>query len=936
MARIPLLACGTDQGEGLIDEGLIEEGLFLASRSLEQSARDSHKAEVTRTAYRIRAQTRTTPHGVWCGVATARLGGHQVVLRLGERHQAVTVPSPQWLLGFTDSAFRAPGVVPMLVFTVNNLVVGHGARYEAEHPGRDGSGQLGSVLVTGLSTWLLKTCADGVLGSDVIAAVLERYPGATAEAAEEALTHMVRTGILLTDILPEDPRDDPLGHLLRKVPGSAPEHALLIRLRELLREADQHPPGAAQRLRLLRSARSLADQIHLVDRPITVDTLADAELRLPSAVGAQAALAASALWRISHRTPPLRLWSDRFVETYGRHRMVPLLEAIDPTVGIGPPHAGDAIAATTESGESREQHSRLLASLLSDALAHGRTEVELTEEHIERLDHGTGPPPRSAEIHVRIVAEADGSSRLVVGRLAAQDAGSASGRFARWLPQLTPSTPDINGPVIAEVVCRPLSAKAAGLAVETGFAPFRIPVGVPTRDGDLHPEDLAITSSSRQLVLWSHTLQQQVVPVLFSRITRDLLPPAAQLLHLLGHVDERPWHTWSWGPAACFPYTPRVSCRGVVLAPQRWLLPDDVVAAATRQSTWHRRLATWLATTFPPVPPVVVAEESDRQLPLRPHDTDHQEILRRTVLRGTRSLTEALGHGSHELAVRGPRGRHPLELVVALQRRTSPAQALTDPRTAPRPRTADTCPPGRDWLSAAIAVPARHQDAVLERLPPVPAGARLFWLRYDTPALGPHLRLRFQADPGTLSGLSHSLGEWAVGLAEQRLSDGQLHYAPYVRETQRYGGPHCVHAAEDVFVADSALVLAALNHPGTEDDRLLLAARSATAIARWCTSPSALRSGPLTSVERNRRERLRAPTRTGTVPPRLTTLWEARQEALSVYRVLLPTPEIADRCASDLIHMHCNRLLGSDSGQERIARSLAIDLFHIQAHVLRH
>jgi lantibiotic biosynthesis protein len=191
MARVPLLAYGVDQAEGLF-----EEGLFLASRSLEQAAGGSHKAAVTRTAYAIRARTRTTPQGVWCAVAAARVEGKHSALRLGERHRTVTVPSPQWLLGVADRLLETPGVIQALVLTVNNLVVRRGGRFEAEHPGPDGGGQLGSVLVTELSAWLLTVCADRALGGDVISAVLDRYPGAAAEAAQAALVHVIRTGIL--------------------------------------------------------------------------------------------------------------------------------------------------------------------------------------------------------------------------------------------------------------------------------------------------------------------------------------------------------------------------------------------------------------------------------------------------------------------------------------------------------------------------------------------------------------------------------------------------------------------------------------------------------------------------------------------------------------------------------------------------------------------
>jgi thiopeptide-type bacteriocin biosynthesis protein len=862
---------------------------------------------------------------VWCAVAPARLEGDRTALRL-EGTRAVTLPSPQWLLGLADRMLDAPGIVPRLVLTANNQVVRRGDRLEVEHPGPGESGQLGSILAGELPMWLLGLCASGAGGAEIVSAVVNRYPDATAATACGAVITMIRTGILLCDLLPEDLRADPLGHLLRRVPQRVPERARLGALRDLLHAADRYPPGAGERLPLLRTARGLADSLHSVERPITVDTLAEAEVRLPAEVGTEAARVASALWRISHRRGPLHAWSARFTTVYGHHRMVPLLEAIDPATGIGPPGPADAIAASAEPGEER---ARLLASLLADALTSGHSEIELTDTHLEQLEVAGAPPPRSAEIHLRVLHHLDGSFGFVVGRHAAQEAGSAAGRFARWLPQLAPTLADDAESVVAEIVCRPLTFRTGGLAAETRCVPHRIPVGVPTRDGDLHPGDLAILAVGRDVLLWSHAVNKRVVPVLFSRVTRALLPPVARLLHLLGHAGEQPWHTWSWGVAASFPYTPRVSYRGTILAPQRWLLPGDLVTAAHRRSDWQARLAQWLTATRPSLPGTLVTEESDRHLPLHLHDVVHQEILRRSVLRGTRTLSEAIGHGTH-LAVEGPHGRHPLELVVALHRRASPPAPRVDPRTAPRPATSDTLTMGdSDWLSVALPVPVRLQNAVLRRLPAVPAGARFFWLRYDTPALGPHLRLRYHADrPGTLGDLPRALGAWAADIAEQRLSNGCLQQEPYVRETQRYGGPDAIHAAEDVFAADSALVLAALSHPMPDDEHLMLAAHCAAAIARSLASPGAARGGPLTSSERHTRDRLRPPTRAFLPPHQLTAVWDAREARTTAYRSLLATPRIAELCASDLIHLHCNRLLGASAGHERIVRSLATDLLH--------
>ncbi|MFE0423015.1 thiopeptide-type bacteriocin biosynthesis protein [Streptomyces sp. NPDC058953] len=248
-------------------------------------------------------------------------------------------------------------------------------------------------------------------------------------------------------------------------------------------------------------------------------------------------------------------------------------------------------------------------------------------------------------------------------------------------------------------------------------------------------------------------------------------------------------------------------------------------------------------------------------------------------------------------------------------------------------------PPGSGWLSAALAVPVRHQDAALRQLAAPPAAARLYWLRYRTPALGPQLRLRYCGPPDALREIRHMLLRWGSGLAEQGLSDGHLHYEPYIRETPRYGGPGAVDAAEDVFAADSALALTVLvteTQEGAEPHRLPLAAICAVAVARALTAPGAVpevvrgsvRGGPLTRAERHERDRLRTAARSHRLPSWLTEAWSVRQKALAAYGDVLPDPDIAGRCASDLVHLSCNRLLGADAGLERVARSLATDLLY--------
>ncbi|MBB1247293.1 hypothetical protein GL263_27665, partial [Streptomyces durbertensis] len=92
----------------------------------------------------------------------------------------------------------------------------------------------------------------------------------------------------------------------------------------------------------------------------------------------------------------------------------------------------------------------------------------------------------------------------------------------------------------------------------------------------------------------------------------------------------------------------------------------------------------------------------------------------------------------------------------------------------------------------------------------------------------------------------------------------------------------------------------------------------------------ALNPGRLTPAQLRHRDTLRPATRHGAkalLPRDLTAAHEQRHKALITYRDTLP-PQAAALVASDVIHMHANRLLAIDPGHERIARTLAADLLH--------
>ncbi|MGH3829066.1 MAG: thiopeptide-type bacteriocin biosynthesis protein [Pseudonocardiaceae bacterium] len=208
---------------------------------------------------------------------------------------------------------------------------------------------------------------------------------------------------------------------------------------------------------------------------------------------------------------------------------------------------------------------------------------------------------------------------------------------------------------------------------------------------------------------------------------------------------------------------------------------------------------------------------------------------------------------------------------------------------------------------------------------------RWFWLRHNNSTHGPHLRIRFHGDPAALgSRVLPVVSVWCSELIAHHLAS-RFTVEPYDQEIERYGGPAAMCAAERIFDADSRLVLATLAATSDTDQRLLAAALSAATIARSVAdgSRAALDGRHVDRAARRRLTELRPLARIAAetdsaIIPTTHPAWVARQAALAAYRDNLPTSRHSD-CASSLIHMHANRLLG-DLEPERMARALAADI----------
>ncbi|WP_243769772.1 thiopeptide-type bacteriocin biosynthesis protein [Amycolatopsis acidicola] len=243
------------------------------------------------------------------------------------------------------------------------------------------------------------------------------------------------------------------------------------------------------------------------------------------------------------------------------------------------------------------------------------------------------------------------------------------------------------------------------------------------------------------------------------------------------------------------------------------------------------------------------------------------------------------------------------------------------------------------WLNAHLFT---HADTVTEliahRLPELLAAIdpapEVWFVRYRSPTEPDHLRIRLRTrDPGHYHACLTALGHWADRLRHDRLAS-RLTLTTYLPEVGRYGTGPALHAAENVFVADTAVVAAQFRHvsPSTVDP-VVLAAVNMIALAcgllgshdrvlewlrtRRVTASSPLHQGFARTVADFTADLNRLP---GWA--HVADAWHERDAALAHYREHLSSLQ-ADAVLESLMHMHHNRAQGIDRERESSCRRLA-------------
>lgn len=437
--------------------GSVAEAVELASSALARRIEEIRGGQVRQpkqvrraadalARYVLRIQHRSTPFGLFAGIAPARITD-TLSLDWTDVHRPTARVDAVWLAYVIDRLESIPELLRRLPVVVDSTCFVRDGRLvvPCQRPDRDsdrGPGEM-SVRHTRAVQMVMAAATVPVTVGDLAAKLTAEYPDTPTRAVDALLAELVARRVLLTAVRPPMTVTDPLSHVITALQTADAVHVeaarpLLNALKDIRAMLTRHDAAPTYQQRSLRgsAAGAMTALAPAAGAPLSADLRLGGALALPRLVAREAEKAASVLARLTPFPSGSAAWQDyhaRFLETYGPGALVPVRQLTDPDTGLDFPagYRGSRLARPAPALTPRDEQ---LLALAQHAAFDGVREVQLTDELLTGLApaHGGVPLPHiDLRFHLQaatLQAVDNGDFTLHVNGIAPA-AGATAGRF---------------------------------------------------------------------------------------------------------------------------------------------------------------------------------------------------------------------------------------------------------------------------------------------------------------------------------------------------------------------------------------------------------------------------------------------------------------------------------------------------------------------------
>lgn len=813
---------------------LLREAIAIASpslyRSLEQKPlKDPKQAAISLFNYVTRMATRATPFGLFSFVTTG-LWSQQTKADIDlSQVRKYARPDMEWLFLLVQKFYNDTSVFSSLPVQSNPLIrvnqercylkyIRYIEKEKIELP------KAISIRATLLVKKILEFSKELIQIETLWKRLQEIMPSLDEEKTKVVIKTLLDQQVLLPGILPSLLSNSPFTDLLSQLP----ETSEIESIAQSIHTYNQCSLGKGEAN--LQKLQKNMETIAQTKTFLQVDAgYRSQSIHLFKNVAQELEKTLVVLWKMSSSHPPLSTLNSylgKFIEKYGTHRTVPLLELLSQERGLGP--LENCPASTPSPTNFSQQWEKWLSHEWQKCLDEKRKEIILTETLIDDLFVDVEEPPPdpdeallSLDVFCKVFADSpeqiDQGNFLILLSQLNWRGGSTLGRFLPFLGE------DIQTQLgdyfrkeealdqdsrFVELSYWPHCIRNANVAIQPCLRPYRLDIEEKKRGPtSIALEDIYVGATRSRFYLTLKNGDYEIVPCIGNLLNSKLAPAPMQFMREVNLTRHKLVHPFSLEKVAKNSiFFPRVRFQKTILSPAQWNF--DAFALSKASLNEITSLFTLWADRWS-LPSRFFLVRDDQHLLLdRGHPAHLEEIAFKLKKGESLQFIEEISHPW----IKSERGCHFSEIVASF---------LKNPVFSKKKKSFVPCPhvpvsfekrwklPGSEWLFIKLYMGEEEIEKFLvynlalftEYLDQEIGILGWFFVRYDDPEKHVRFRVQLKSPELLLKALDLLNEAFKVWMHEGLIKNVVI--SCYEREIERYGGLDLIETAETIFCADS-------------------------------------------------------------------------------------------------------------------------------------
>jgi len=814
---------------------LLREAIAIASPSLyaalqKKNVQRTEAIGISLLNYALRMATRAIPFGLFSFVATGFWGQKtEISFDLNKLCKRAR-PDMSWVYAFIQKLYQEEKSFFSLTVRTNPLSGSNHERfflsyiYPTEKEDKAPT-QTVSIRATPLVQTILALAKEPKVAGSLCDDLLVSISGLDREKVQGVIRELFSKQFLLPAISPSLLSFSPFEDLLSSVPSSVE----IDQITQKIEAYNQLPLGrGASRLEELQKNM---EAVAPAKTFLQIDAVYRGRpLSLSQSVYEELTSSASVLWKISGRrslSPSHLAYHAKFMEKYGLHRTVPLLELLSEESGLGSFENHLPSTPPKQTSLFTKRWEKWLYQKWQECLRNKNHELvidERTIDHLFTLANERPHPPEDAllslDLFCKIMTESpeqldQGNFRLLITQSTWQG-GSSIGRFidlfdegtlAQFRGFLEAEEHLEKGSHFVEVSYRPPTGHNANVAISPCFRKYRLDTEAKKRDAtSLSLEDIYVGATHDRFYLTLKDGECEVITRVGNLLNPTFAPLPLKFMREVTLSKYQLLHPFSWDSMkqdAVF--LPRVRFGRTVLSPAQWNL-DANLFHKERPEKIALQFTSW-AEQWNLSKRCFLVRGDQRLLIDRQHPAHLHEISLKLKKGESLQFIEDIENPW----IKSEQGHHLCEFVVPFLKNPAYSHKKSIVPSPYLPVSIENRLKllGSEWIfvkfylddGGATRFLIHQLSSLAEKLCREMNVAGWFFIRYRDPER--HLRLRIRlSNSESLSEIIFMLNDLSLQWVKAGLIK-EMVFGNYEREVERYGGPGCTEAAEFIFCADS-------------------------------------------------------------------------------------------------------------------------------------